>query len=255
MFGSDCFHKTLIAMLVGFGAAGFAGIASAQSSQPSAKATFAASGLKVIKSLSATGSGEAAWQPVLTQQIKMANQKDLFISPALQCGIVTDTTVKSLNGSDDIAEARGTVRVRVKVTGPDGKVTYAAPYGGGDATGATDPLNASDPAGIVYCDRVQTLRAKFSGLNCKADLQTGAVTCADPEELQLILKTMNANAFHFVAPNLISGTHTVEVQARNSAATSTTSSNGSLANANAFIGAGSVAVEAVRMINGELVEF
>lgn len=241
-------------LLVGLGSLGVAGMASAQSSQPSAKATFAASGLKVVKSLSSTGS-QGAWQPVLTQQIKMANQKDLFISPALQCGIVTDTTVKSLNGSEDTAEARGTVRVRVKVTGPDGRVTYAAPYGGMDATGATDPLNANDPAGIVYCDRVQTLRARFSGLNCKADLTTGVVTCADPEELQLILKTLNANAFHFVAPNLVSGTHTVEVQAKNTAATSTTSSNGSLANANAFIGAGSVAVEAVRMINGELVEF
>lgn len=240
-------------LLVGLGAIGMAGVASAQS-QPSAKATFAASGLKVVKSVAATGS-VGAWQPLLTQQIKMANQKDLFISPALQCGIVTDTTVKSLNGSEDTAEARGTVRVRVKVTGANGKVMYAAPYGGMDATGATDVLNASDPAGIVYCDRVQTLRARFSGLNCKADLTTGVVTCADPEELQLILKTLNANAFHFIAPNLASGTYTVEVQVKNTASTSTTSANGSLANANAFIGAGSVAVEAVRMINGEVVEF
>jgi len=248
------FRKIVAMLLVGLGSIGVAGTASAQSSQPAAKATFAASGLKVVKSLAATGS-EGAWQAVLTQQIKMANQKDLFISPALQCGIVTDTTVKSLNGSEDTAEARGTVRVRVKVTGPDGRVSYAAPYGGVDATGASDPINAADPAGIVYCDRVQTLRAKFSGLNCKADLTTGVVTCADPEELQLILKTLNANAFHFVAPNLVSGTYTVEVQAKNTAATSTTSINGSLAAANAFIGAGSVAVEAVRMINGELVEF
>jgi len=107
-----------------------------------------------------------------------------------------------------------------------------------------------DGDGVVFCDRIQTLRAKFSGLNCTANLETGAVTCATPEELQLILKTLNANAFNFVAPDLSSGVHTVEVQARSSAATSATGLNGSLGNANAFIGAGSVAVESVRMIKG-----
>lgn len=249
MFSFNSFHKTLLTVLVGLGAVGFAGVASAQSSQPSAKATFAASGLKLLPSISAAGSTEGAWQTVLTQQIKMANQKDLFISPALQCGIVTDTTVKSLNGSEDSAEARGTIRVRVKVTGPDGGVSYAVP------NSDTDMVTGAKGDGIVYCDRVQTLRAKFSGLNCKADLTTGQVTCADPEELQLILKTLNANAFHFLAPNLVSGVHKVEVQAKSSATTSSTGSNGSLAAANAFIGLGSVAVEAARMINGELVEF
>ena len=224
---------------------GFVTPASADS-LPASKATFAFDPLVALQTdCTSTGcSADSDWQVILRQQIKMANQKDLFLGASLQCGIVTDTTVKSLNGSDDQAEARATIRVRVKITGPDGTITYAQPDSGVDAT------NTVVPDGIVFCDRIQTLRAKFSGLNCTADLATGAVTCADPEELQLILKTLNANAFNFVAPNLVPGVHTIDVQARTSAQTSALGTNGSLGNANAFIGAGSVSVEQVRMIKG-----
>ena len=241
--------KTIFTLLVGLCAAAAAGTAAAQN-LPSSKATFAYNELISLPSCSTTAAGgcggtsDTGWKSILKQQIKLANQKDLFMGASLQCGIVTDTTVKSLNGSEDSAEARGTIRVRVKVTTPTGAVVYAEPNSGRNATGA------ADGDGVVFCDRIQTLRAKFSGLNCTADLTTGAVTCSTPEELQLILKTLNANAFNFVAPNLASGVHTVEVQARSSAATSATGVNGSLGSANAFIGAGSVAVESVRMIKG-----
>lgn len=219
--------------------------ASAQSI-PAAKATFAYTSLTVLPPCSSTnaagcaGNGSDGWTSILKQQLKTANQKDLFINASLQCGIVTDTTVKSMNGSSDTAEARGTIRVKVKITAPTGAVTYAQPSTGRDATNTVGD-------GIVFCDRVQTLNAKFSGLNCTVDA-SGMVTCANPEELQLILKTLNANAFNFVAPNVGTGVSTIEVLARSSASTSVT--NGSLGNANAFIGAGSVAIEEVRMIKG-----
>lgn len=237
--------KVLFSLLVGIG---FTGIAAAQGT-PASKATFAYSTLIALPACSTTavggcgGTSDTGWKSVLKQQIKLANQKDLFMGASLQCGLVTDTTVKSMNGSEDSAEARGTIRVRVKITTPTGGVVYAEPSSGVDA-------NNVPTAGVVFCDRIQTLRAKFSGLNCTADLTTGAVTCSTPEELQLILKTLNANAFNFVAPNLASGVHTVEVQARSSAATSAIGANGSLGAANAFIGAGSVSVESVRMIKG-----
>lgn len=246
---SQLFKKTIFTLLAGLGTVGFVGIAAAQS-MPSSKATFAYSELISLPACSsggaacAGGTENSGWKSILKQQIKLANQKDLFMGASLQCGIVTDTTVKSLNGSEDSAEARATIRVRIKITTPTGAVVYAQPNSGRDATGAVDG------DGVVFCDRIQTLRAKFSGLNCTANLVTGAVTCSTPEELQLILKTLNANAFNFVAPDLASGVHTVEVQARSSAATSATGTNGSLGASNAFIGAGSVAVESVRMIKG-----
>lgn len=241
------FHLKTASIFFGL-LAGLASMSASAQSLPSAKATFAYTSLTVLPPCSSTdptgcsGSGSDGWTSILKQQLKTANQKDLFINASLQCGIVTDTTVKSMNGSMDTAEARATIRVKVKITGPTGVVTYAQPSTGLDATGT-----AGD--GIVFCDRVQTLKAKFSGLNCTADA-TGMVTCANPEELQLILKTLNANAFDFVAPGLGTGVSTIEVLARSSASTSTSGTNGSLGNANAFIGAGSVAIEEVRMIKG-----
>lgn len=229
-----------------------AGLVSVSASAQSAKATFAYSDLVRLPACSSTQgtcdvANDSEWKTVLKQQLKTAQQKDLFIDSALQCGIVTDTTVKSMNATSwDSAEARGTVRVRVKVTDGNGNVSYAQPSTSIDANQASTGPNG----GVVYCDRIQTLAAKFSGLNCKADLVTGVVTCTDPEELQLILKTMNATSFNFVAANLKSGVNTIEVQARSSAATGTTGTNGSLANANAFIGMGAVAIEEVRMIKG-----
>lgn len=243
--------KTAFALVVGLGALAFGGTAAAQSGTPSAKATFAYSSLVALpacNTLSGTcGNADTDWHPILRQQIKMANQKDLFFGASLQCGIVTDTTVKSRDtgtNSYDTAEARGTIRVRIKVTPAGGGAPiYAMPSSGLDAT-------AQQTSGVVFCDRVQTLKARFAGLNCTANADTGVVTCTDPEELQLILKTLNANAFNFVAPNLSSGVYNIEVQARSSVASSTGGTNGSLASANAFIGAGSVAVESVRMIKG-----
>ncbi|HEX8614457.1 MAG TPA: hypothetical protein VF800_24525 [Telluria sp.] len=240
-------HLKTAAICIGLLAGLVSTSASAQST-PSAKATFAYTSLTVLPPCNSTdangcaGNGSDGWTSILKQQLKTANQKDLFINASLQCGIVTDTTVKSTNGSLDTAEARATIRVKVKITSPTGVVTYAQPSSGRDATNT-----AGD--GIVFCDRVQTLKARFSGLNCTADA-TGLVTCTTPEELQLILKTLNANAFNFVAPAMTSGVNTIEVMARSSASASATGTNGSLGSANAFIGAGSVAVEEVRMIKG-----
>lgn len=238
-------------------------------SLPSSKATFAYSELIALPSESYTdpansineASSDSGWASVLSAQIKTANQKDLFINPSLQCGIVTDTTVKSKNGSRDTSVARGTIRVRVKITAPDGTVSYAEPNNTpADSTG----LYGNTDGGLVYCDREQTLSAKFSGLNCVAapyeftdenndgvdDVVDGSVTCASPEELQLILKTLNASSFNFVAADLTSGIHLVDVQAKTSTEVGVDAENGSLAGAEAFIGAGSVTVEEVRMIKG-----
>jgi len=218
------------------------GVCAAFAQQPSAKATFAYDELIALP-------GHNTWEPILTQEIKMAQWKDLFIDASLQCGIVTDTTVKSVSGVLDTDEARGTVRVRVAIYRNGELVGYAQPDAGVDAAGELDA------DGVVFCDRIQTLMAKFAGLNCTADLETGAVTCTDPEELQLILKTLNANSFNFVAKDLQQGVYTLVVEAKTSAAIGDIGIGGALNKTNAFIGAGSVAIESVRMIKGEQVEF
>jgi len=62
---------------------------------------------------------------------------------------------------------------------------------------------------------------------------------------------LKANAFNFVAPNLVAGVRAIEGQARTSAITSPLGVSRSLRNAKALVGPGSVAVEAVRMCKGK----
>lgn len=211
---------------------------------PSSKAAVAIDEL-IALSKSASGSaetgasaGDTGWVDVLQTQIKTSSQKDLVFDVALQCGIVTDTTVKSVGGDRSSSTARANIAVRVMVDGYP-----ALPDNSLDALGL-----AAD--GVVYCDRIQTLAAKFAGLNCTADLLTGAVTCLDPEELQLILKTLNASSFNFARTDVGVGVHTVKVQARAQAAVSFDGDESglSLAGAQAFAGAGSMIVEEVRLV-------
>ena len=213
---------------------------------PSAKAAVAIDSL-IALSQTASGSaatgasaGDTGWVDVLETRIKTSSQKDLVFDVALQCGIVTDTTVNSKNGSLSTATARANMAVRVLVDGDP-----AEPQNSIDATKAT-------AEGVVYCDRIQTLTARFSGLNCTADSVTGAVTCADPEMLQLILKTMNAHAFNFAKVDVGTGVHTITVQARAQAGVNFGDDplGGGLAGAEAFAGAGSLLVEEIRLQRG-----
>ena len=101
---------------------------------------------------------------------------------------------------------------------------------------------------ISRCDRFQKLEATFAGINCTADLTTGVVTCADPEELRLLLETMNAHHFNFIHANAVPGVQTVEVQAIAQANILLGGTKLGSANAEAFAGAGALYVETIRLI-------
>lgn len=190
-----------------------------------------------------------AWVNILRTHIKTPNGKELAIGVSLQCGIVTDTTVRSKGGDADSAAARARIRVRAKITQPDGSVVYAEPDNGGDLTNVDIPFSAGPPpAGVTYCDRYQKLEASFAGLNCTADLSTGVVTCTDPEELRLILKTLNANHFNFLHANAVPGVQMVEIQARAQAGVALGGTTLGAAGAEAFVGAGALSVETIRLV-------
>jgi hypothetical protein len=190
------------------------------------------------------GPNGTGWVSILTTHIKTPNAKELALGVSLQCGIVTDTTVKSVGGNQDTSAAQGRIKVRVKITQPDGTEVYAEPDNGADLDGTL-----LDPGpGITYCDRYQKLAAKFAGLNCTADLVTGAVTCTDPEELQLILKTLTAHHFNFLHANAVPGVQKVEVQAMAQAAVQLGGTRLGAAGAEAFAGAGALSVEIIRLV-------
>jgi hypothetical protein len=214
----------------------FAG-ASAQSSQPSSKVTAKVADIEVLK----LDPKQQAWTTVLTNNIKTANQKDLFINPSLECGLYTQTKVASQKVDVASAMAKATVDVRVLV---DGKAALPS------------RPNAADPKGdgVTFCRRAQQLTAALAGYEtCTTDSVTGVVTCTVEDEwIDLMLDTMDANSFNYIYPDLASGVHKIEVQARISTNTAVSgASQLTGAEAKGYLGYGSVTVESVRMIKGE----
>ena len=163
---------------------------------------------------------------ILSASIKTPNKKDLLIGVSLETGLYTKTTVKSMNGVLDTQSAVAGISVVVKV---DGVEAY--------------------PGAVIFDKRTQTLSAKLGGIlsGCTDADGDGHITIDEctllPEEIELILDTMGAHHFNFVAANLEPGDHIVEVWASIDVGASTT------ATAKALVGKGSLTVEEVRATN------
>lgn len=229
---------------------------------PSAKATAQLGDLSVIgvsseedplseDPSSIDSAGTDGWQQIFEQVIKTPTGKDLFIDVSLECGLTTNTKVMSRALAKALAEAEAIVEVRVLVDD------------------VAVPVNGLDPADtdITFARRTQTLIAEFAGdfSTCEVD-EDGAIVitdeCLDPESLQLILDTMTANSFNFIAPDLVADEHIVTVEAKLSYRTLNEGTTivieeedveggvGASAAA-AYLGNGSVTIETVRMIKDE----
>ncbi len=183
---------------------------------------------------------DTGWITVARTFIKTPNDKELAFWVSIQAGLVTETLTKSKGGNPGLSGAKGTISVRIKVTDEGNVVRYAA------------PLESEDPElGVRLAERFQEMEAHFAGLNCTADLGTGEVTCTDPEDLRLLLETLNANAFNFLLANVGPGVKTVELQARAQADANVIGTDLGTARAEAFVGYGSLIVETIRLISGE----
>ena len=196
---------------------------------PSAKATAQAGSINVLEATN------MPWQTILSGSLKTSSQKDLFVGVSMECGLLTRTLVSSKNGKSDASSAEAAVKVRVMV---DGQLAY--------------------PGEVTYCKRTQELTATFQGIiaDClSVDPITGGIvldeTCVQPEELELVLGTMNANGYTYLMDDVGTGVHSVQVQAR--IETNTSFEAGS-AEAMATIGKGSMTVEEVRLIKDEEIE-
>lgn len=62
------------------------------------------------------------------------------------------------------------------------------------------------------------------------------------------MKTLNANAFNYVAPDVAPGIHKIEVQARGKASVALGGTQLGAASAEAFVGLGSTRIETLRLI-------
>jgi hypothetical protein len=194
-----------------------------QSSGGGVPATKAAAFFGDIAILNST---DLAFTTIMTTQIKTSNRKTLFINPSLECGLFTQTTVRSKNGTKDTSTASATIEMQVLVDGV-----------------------AAQPGVVIYCSRTQQLSATLGGIlqSCTDVNGDGTITAGEcqltDEEISLLLSTMDAASFNFGA-NVGTGVHNVSVQAKIS--TSTSVQTGS-AEAFATIGKGSVVVTEQRL--------
>ncbi|TLY23414.1 MAG: hypothetical protein E6K68_00655 [Nitrospirae bacterium] len=204
------------------------GTANAQTSQPSSKVTAKTANLILIPKTTGTG----GWQTLLSNTIKTSNSTSLYIGASFEVGLFTQTLVSSKNMVKDTSTADANVQVQVLL---DGK-----------------PV---EPGKVVYGRRTQTLSATLEGaiagcltIVTNPDGTQSIVldpTCVLPETIELILDSMDAASFNFVALNVGVGVHTISVQARID--TTGTDQNGSFT-AMGTVGKGTMTVEAVRLI-------
>ncbi len=221
-------HLTYSIAAIGLAVSLGVGTAEAQNSQPSSKVTAKTANLTLLPKTN----GTAGWQTLLANTIKTANQKDLFITACFEVGLFTQTLSSSKNNQSDTSTATANVQVQVLL---DGQVV--------------------EPGTVVYGRRTQTLTATLEGaiagcLTLVTNLD-GSVSivvdpnCVTPETIELILDSMDAASFSFVAVDVPQGVHTVSVQARidttGSAQTGSWSALGT-------VGKGTMTVESVRLI-------
>jgi len=211
----------------------------AQNGTPSAKVSAKTSSLTLLPPTTT----QSEWHTLLANKIKTANQKDLFISAAFEIGLYTDTLVRSKLMVSDTSTAKASVKVRVVL----------------DL--GTSAARVVEPGEVVYGRREQKLTATLEGaiagclsvvtnIDGSLSIQLDPL-CVTPEEIQLVLDTMDAASFNFVAVNVPQGVHTVSVQAM-------IDSTGTVQNgtyeARALVGKGAVTVESVRLIKNPNVE-
>jgi hypothetical protein len=187
---------------------------------PSAKATAVFSDIAIMDAQ------ELGWTDVLSTQLKTSNQKTLFINASLECGLLTKTTVRSKNGTKDTSTSTASVMLQVLVDGV-----------------------AAAPGAVVYCRRTQELSATLGGIleKCTDANADGTILASEclftPEEISLLLSTMNAASFNFGA-EVGTGVHSITVQAKINTSTSTQTGE---AVATGTIGKGSVVVTEQRL--------
>lgn len=228
---------SILAIVLAFG--------NAFAQMPSAKGSAAITGLTLIEATAETHS----WDPVLSTFIKVPQQKELVFDVALQCGLFTSTHVKSKGGKTDTSTATVSIDVHVKLepvidVDHDGIPILGAPF-------YAHPGGENN--GVTYAKRTQDLMAKFGGIYTCEDLDGNGMITLDEcvvteEELRLILDTLNANAFNFIAPDLEQGEYKVTVEAE--IKTDTDSQAGS-AEAWGLVGMGSMVVDEVRFIKND----
>jgi len=200
---------------------------------------------------------DTGWKTVQRTYIKTPNAKDLVMNVAMQTGLVTFTEVKSKGGNKDTSKAAASIHVRVRIYDVDSSTLQVIPgsyrYAYPSSDDPTQPNNYD--VGVTYNSRTQVLSATFQGIIERCIAPDGTIfiddECLDPEEVSLLLKTLSANSFNFIAANETSGIKQIDVQARAKANTALFDSQQGSAKGEAYVGLGSMLIETVRFVKDQ----
>ena len=196
---------------------------------------------------------ETAWVTVQRTYIKTPNAKDLVMNVAMQTALVTFTQVKSKGGDKDASKAQASVQVRVVIYDVDNSTLQVIPASHRYAYPSSDN-GVNDGSGVTYNSRTQVLSATFQGIieRCIVD---GTILinddCLDPEEVSLLLETLSANSFNFIAANEGPGIKQIDVQAKAMANTAMFGTEQGSAKGEAYVGLGSMLIETVRFVKDQ----
>lgn len=186
----------------------------------------------------------AGWNTIMEGTIQTSQWEDLVMDVSLECGLITNTKVKSQKGKVDTSTAEAGVMVRILIDGETADQKYAMPGREDDYSG-----------GIIFCKRIQEQIAKFGGIleSCTDLNGDGSITLDEcefkDEELELMLDTMGAHSFNFFATDFDQGDHTIEVQAKLWASNDDSDPLWE-DRTSASIGYGSVAINEVKFVKG-----
>ena len=186
------------------------------------------------------GSGSCLSQSgaaVLHSTIKMPNGKGLLIGGSLESSILTDT-LTSGNGKTNTASATGSVIVTPIVCGSNMSLAQCEAQ-------ITSPVPVY-PSQVTYNQREQTLTTTLSGCVTTSVGGIPTTNCTTPESIDLLLSTMSANSFNFVAPSIGSDVYTVVLQIK----VSGTNTAGSLTTGSSVqvgVGVGSLTAQIVQV--------
>src|SRR5262245_27555464 len=197
---------------------------------PAAQFAFATSDLTLISQTTGTN----GWVTILAAPVKTPASKELYVNASLEAGLYTQTKVSSKNNKKDTSTASVAIQVRALIDGnpmPPGTVTYAA---------RTQTLSATLEGAIAGC--LTTVTNPDGTVSIILD-----PNCVSPEEIELILDTLNAAAFNFVASNVPVGNHMISLQARISSSTRVQEGT---ASAKGLVGKGTMIVQIVRATRG-----
>ncbi len=203
------------------------------------------------------GSGtDTLWQTVQRTYIKTPNGKDLVMNVAMQTGLVTFTQDKSKGGNKDTSKAQASIHVRVVIYDVDSSTLQVISGSERYAYPSSDDPNQPEnyDVGVTYNSRTQVLSATFQGIIEQCITADGQIIltdeCLQPEEVSLLLGTLSANSFNFIAANEASGIKRIDVQARAKATTDLFGGTGS-AKGEAYVGLGSMLIETVRFVKDQ----